>query len=154
MHNSFFYDMFIYTRNLKKQKGQFSPHVGIYRSGLLDTLQQLNRNIGAFNPHHAFLGTSVTQKIDAAVPYDTLVDDGEFLVDAGAEQDVDAFFHQKIQSFLHERVIFFREILFSLKQSMESARLLLQRPFPRYRHGEKQRVEPGFVKTLSDQMVG
>ena len=127
---------------------------GFYRSGPLDALQQRNRHIGTFDPHHAFLGTSVAQKVDASIPDDALVDDGEFLVDAGAEQDVDTFFHQKIQSFLHERVIFFREILFSLKQSMEPARLLLQRPFPRYRHGEIQRVGPGIVKTLTDKMAG
>ena len=84
---------------------------GFYRSGQFDTLQQRNRHIGSFDPHHAFLRISVTQKIDAALPDDALVDDGELLVDTGSEQDVDAFSHQKPQNILHEKVIVFRKIL-------------------------------------------
>jgi hypothetical protein len=48
-------------------------------------LYQFLGDIWTFQPHDAFLCTPAAEKIDAAVPHDFLVDDGEFLMDVGFE---------------------------------------------------------------------
>jgi len=51
------------------------------------TFNQLIRDIRAFNAHDAFLGTAVAQKIDAAIPDSFLINDSEFLVNVGSENN-------------------------------------------------------------------
>ena len=63
-------------------------------------LYQFLGDIWTFQPHEAFLGATVAEKIDAAVPNDFLVDDGKFLMDVGFEQQAHARVLQRGESFL------------------------------------------------------
>ena len=63
-------------------------------------LYQFLGDIWAFQPHEAFLRTSVAEQIDAAVPHDFLVDDREFLMDVGFEPQAHARALQRCESFL------------------------------------------------------
>ena len=46
------------------------------------------------------------------------------------------------------------DFLFLINQTVQSAGVLLQSPFPGVRHGQKQVVETRFVKTLADIRTG
>ena len=63
----------------------------------IDASNQLIRDIGAFNPHDAFLSVAITQKIDAAIPHDFLIHDGELLVNIGSKNNADIGTFYKIQ---------------------------------------------------------
>ena len=63
-------------------------------------LYQFLGDIWTFQPHEAFLGAPVAEKIDAAVPHDFLVDDREFLMDVGFEQQAHARVLQRGESYL------------------------------------------------------
>ena len=45
------------------------------------------------------------------------------------------------------------DFLFVFEQTMKPSRILLQRTFPRYWHGQKQGVETRFVEPFSDEMA-
>jgi hypothetical protein len=78
----------------------------------IQAFQQGIRNVGACDAHDAFLGTSITQQVDAAVPDNLLVHDGKFLVDIGLEDNLDATHRQEIQGPEQGGVVFVRKILF------------------------------------------
>jgi hypothetical protein len=62
--------------------------------------QQFLGDIWAFQPHEAFLGTAVAEKIDAAVPHDFLIDDGKLLMDVGFKQKAHASVFKRGKCFL------------------------------------------------------
>lgn len=51
---------------------------------------------------------------------------------------------------MNVHIIIYLNIIFAVMQPVEPARILLQGTFPRNRHGQKKRIQPGLVKPFSD----
>ena len=58
-------------------------------------IQQSTGDVGALQPHDAFLCSVKAEKVDAAVPYGFGVDHSKFLVKSAFESDCDAKFTEQ-----------------------------------------------------------
>jgi len=79
-------------------------------SGLFHAFHQLVGDVRTFKAHDALFRAPETQQINAPVPYDPLIDDGELLMDAGAEYQTHSGLTQQIQSPLQGCGAFFSKV--------------------------------------------